>query len=70
MKIEAMQEIVPLNLRIGGIGAITCTLMGIISNGLTMWVIFKNSNIQGHCFLCASPTFYLVQSVFQSKVIY
>ena len=36
MKIEAMQELSPLNLRIGGIGAITCSLMGIMSNGLTM----------------------------------
>ena len=57
MKIEAMQELSALNLSIGGIGAITCSLMGIMSNGLTMWVIFKNSNIQGHL---TSPLLFLM----------
>ena len=42
---------------IGGIGAILCSLLGTISNGLTMWVILKRSTIRGHL---TSPLLFLM----------
>ena len=54
---ETAIEIDQISSLVGGIGAILCGIIGVVSNGLIMWVILKRSKIRAHL---TSPLLFLM----------